>query len=141
MRSPLPVLEPVSEFDAPPQRVLVHDPTMTRAFLRLAQVPPQHLEERYLFREVPSAGAFALEHAALVSALEEANLRSIAEKKSRRGKGRRDRSQGDRRGAGHNPAQKTGRRRSERELGKSGSRRKIRSGLRLEQQPSDSWPA
>jgi N-dimethylarginine dimethylaminohydrolase len=61
----------VSEFEAAPVRVLVHDPAQTRAFERLADVPEKELEERYLFRAHPDREAFSREHAALVAALRE----------------------------------------------------------------------
>ena len=67
----------LSEFDAPAGRMLVHDPTTTKAFQLLAQVPTEELEERYLFRCIPDHDAFALAHAALVSRLARAGIEPV----------------------------------------------------------------
>jgi len=70
-------LVPVAEYEARPRRVLVHDPAMTRAFERLAEVPASELERRYLFRAVPDREGFAREHAAFVRALRSAGVEVV----------------------------------------------------------------
>jgi N-dimethylarginine dimethylaminohydrolase len=64
----------LSEFEATPIRIVVHDPSTTNAFDVLAGVPEERLTERTLFRAHPDRGAFAAEHAALVGALRAADV-------------------------------------------------------------------
>jgi N-dimethylarginine dimethylaminohydrolase len=61
--------EPWSEHEAPPVRVLVHDPSETGALDTLRSVPRKQLQDRFLFRAIPDADAFAREHRGLVDAL------------------------------------------------------------------------
>jgi N-dimethylarginine dimethylaminohydrolase len=70
-------LAPVSEYDASPVRVLVHDPAQTRALERLLEVPADELAERTLFRANPDPERFAHEHAALVAFLESAGIEAL----------------------------------------------------------------
>jgi N-dimethylarginine dimethylaminohydrolase len=70
-------LGPVSEYDAWPVRVLVHDPGETRALDRLLEIPADDLEERSLFRAHPDPDGFAREHAALVASLEDAGVETV----------------------------------------------------------------
>ncbi len=67
----------VAEHEAGPRRVIVHDPTMTRAFERLSDVPASELERRFLFRAVPDPEAFAQEHEAFVRALRGAGVEVV----------------------------------------------------------------
>jgi N-dimethylarginine dimethylaminohydrolase len=67
----------VSEYDAWPVRVLVHDPAETRALERLLEIPPDELAERSLFRAHPVPEGFAGEHGALVAALEGAGVEAV----------------------------------------------------------------
>ena len=67
----------ISEYEARPCCVLVHDPAMTRAFERLSEVPASELERRFLFRVVPDCEGFGQEHAALVSALRGAGVEVV----------------------------------------------------------------
>jgi N-dimethylarginine dimethylaminohydrolase len=68
---------PVSEYDASPVRVLVHDPAETRALERLLEIPADELEERSLFRAHPDAEGFGREHAALVASAESAGIEAV----------------------------------------------------------------
>lgn len=66
-----------SEHDTPPVRVVVHDPSATAGFARLADVPADELQRRTLFREHPDAARFAAQHAALVTALRDGGAEVI----------------------------------------------------------------
>jgi N-dimethylarginine dimethylaminohydrolase len=68
---------PVSEYDAPPVRVLVHDPAETRALERLLEIPAGDLAERSLFRAHPDPDRFAREHAALVASFDSAEIEAV----------------------------------------------------------------
>jgi N-dimethylarginine dimethylaminohydrolase len=70
-------LEPRSEHDASPVRVLVHDPAQTRAINGLLRIPADELEDRSLFRGHPDPEGFAREHAALVTSLEDADIEVV----------------------------------------------------------------
>lgn len=70
-------MEPLSEFEAWPVRVLVHDPAETRALEPLLDVPAEELEERSLFRAHPDPERFASEHAVLVASLESAGVEVV----------------------------------------------------------------
>jgi N-dimethylarginine dimethylaminohydrolase len=70
-------LAPVSEYDASPVRVLVHDPAETRALERLLDIPADELAERSLFRAHPDPERFGREHAALVASLESAGIEAV----------------------------------------------------------------
>jgi N-dimethylarginine dimethylaminohydrolase len=65
------------EHDAPPVRVLVHDPAQTSALERLLAVPADDLEECTLFRHHPDPQTFARAHAALVAAVEAAGVEVV----------------------------------------------------------------
>ena len=67
----------VSEYDASPVRVLVHDPAETGALERLVEIPAEELAQRSLFRAHPDPEGFAREHAALVSSLESAGVEVV----------------------------------------------------------------
>lgn len=67
----------VSEYDASPVRVLVHDPAETRALDRLLAIPGDELGERSLFRAHPDPERFAGEHAAFVASLERAGVETV----------------------------------------------------------------
>jgi len=67
----------VSEHDAAPVRVLVHDPAEWGALERLLQIPVDELAERSLFRAHPDPERFATEHAALVACLENAGVETV----------------------------------------------------------------
>ena len=68
---------PVSEYDASPVRVLVHDPAETRALERLLEIPADELAERSLFRAHPDPEAFGREHAALVASVDGAGVKAV----------------------------------------------------------------
>jgi N-dimethylarginine dimethylaminohydrolase len=67
----------IGEYEATPRRVLVHDPSATRAFERLSEVPSAELERRFLFRAVPDREDFARQHADLVSRLRGAGIEVV----------------------------------------------------------------
>jgi N-dimethylarginine dimethylaminohydrolase len=68
---------PLSEYEAWPVRILVHDPAGTHALDRLLDLPEDELEERSLFRAHPDPERFAGEHAALVASLESAGVEVV----------------------------------------------------------------
>ena len=68
---------PISEYEASPVRVLVHDPAETRALERLLEIPADELAERSLFRAHPDPEGFAREHAALVASLGSAEVEVV----------------------------------------------------------------
>jgi N-dimethylarginine dimethylaminohydrolase len=67
----------VSEHDATPVRVLVHDPAEWGALERLFEIPAAELAERSLFQAHPDPQQFATEHAALVACIEDAGVETV----------------------------------------------------------------
>jgi N-dimethylarginine dimethylaminohydrolase len=68
---------PLSEYEASPVRVLVHDPAETRALERLLEIPAEELTARSLFHDHPDPAAFGRDHAALVATLEGAGVETV----------------------------------------------------------------
>jgi N-dimethylarginine dimethylaminohydrolase len=78
--SPVPRPDPrdaLSEFSAPPGRIVVHDPARTDAFDVLAGVPEEELKERTLFSAHPEPERFAADHEALAATLEQAGVEVV----------------------------------------------------------------
>jgi N-dimethylarginine dimethylaminohydrolase len=67
----------LSEFAAPPIRMLVHDPAQTEALTTLARRDGRESSQRYLFRAIPDRDGFAREHASLVASLREAGVVAV----------------------------------------------------------------
>jgi N-dimethylarginine dimethylaminohydrolase len=72
-----PASRPLSEFAAPPVRMLVHDSARTGAFATLARRDGRESSQRYLFRAVPDQHVFSREHASLVASLREAGVVAV----------------------------------------------------------------
>jgi N-dimethylarginine dimethylaminohydrolase len=73
----VPAARSLSEYDAAPRRVVIHDPAGTSAFAQLGQVPADRLEERYLFRAAPDRARFAAQHTFLATALTDAGVNVV----------------------------------------------------------------
>lgn len=59
--------EPLSEFEALPDAVIVHDPVTSGAFDAMSRVSPELLEEEYLFRQLPDRKLYAIQHREFVT--------------------------------------------------------------------------
>jgi N-dimethylarginine dimethylaminohydrolase len=70
-------VRPISEYDAWPVRVLLHDPAGTRALERLLEIPADELAKRSLFGAHPDPKGFGREHAALVASVESAGVEVV----------------------------------------------------------------
>jgi N-dimethylarginine dimethylaminohydrolase len=68
---------PLSEYEAAPVRILVHDPAQTHALERLLEIPADELTERSLFRAHPDPDQFAREHLALVGRIGSAGFEAV----------------------------------------------------------------